>query len=406
MSKPRPIMFHSIRRLYLPPFAKTFSCLLLLASFACSTSLRAQTLDDDYIHIFYTIQEGDTLSGIGQPAQAQSKYEKAQKALEQFRLTHPEWHSKIIAYRLSYVSNKLNSASQEGGGGGAASGGAAATATSPGSKVKLLELGGEPRKALRLHPKEGDKQTLEFTMKTSMETKGAEMQMPSTKMPAMKLTTELTVTKVAPNGDISYERTLTDAGVVEEADILPQVVEAMQSSLASLKGLVGTGVISSRAIVKSADVKIPDSASPEMRQAAEQSKQTIGGLLIPFPEEPVGVGAKWEFSRPIAAQGLKIDQTGTYELVSVEEDRLNVKAALTQTAGKQPMQNPMMPSAKLDLLNLKGQGTGNFTADMAQLMPADASAEIHSELSMEMNMGAQKMPLTTTTDVNLHLEAK
>jgi hypothetical protein len=404
MSKPRPIMFHSMRRFYLPAFAKAFSCFVLLASFACSSSLRAQTLDDDYIHIFYTIQEGDALSGIGQPAQAQSKYEKAQKALEQFRTVHPEWHSKIIAYRLSYISNKLNSVSQ--GGGSPASGGAAATATSFGSKVKLIETGGEPRKTLRLHPKEGDKQSLELTMKTATETKGAEMQMPSAKMPAIKLTMELTVTKVAPNGDISYERTLTDAGVVEEPDALPQVVEAMQSSLASLKGLVGTGVISSRAIVKSADVKIPDSATPQMRQAAEQSKQTIGGLMVPFPEEPVGVGAKWEFTRPIAAQGLKIDQTGTYELVSVEEDRLNVKAALAQTAGKQPMQNPMMPNAKLDLLNLKGQGTGNFTTDMAQLMPADASAEIHSELSMEMNMGAQKTPLTTTTDVNLHLEAK
>ena len=403
MREPRQIMSYSQPKSCIQACLKPFFSFLLLGCFACST-LRAQTLDDDYIRIFHTIQEADTLTGIGQPAQAQTKYQAAQKALEQFRLHHPEWNSKIIAYRLSYVSNKLNSVSQEGGGGGTVAATADGAGAAAGSKVKLLEPGGEPRKALRLHPKEGDKQTLELTIKTATETKGAEGQMP--KMPAMKLSMEMKVTKVAANGDIFYERTLTDAGIVEEPDVIPQVAEAMQTSLASLKGMIGTGVLSSRGIVKSADVKLPASVAPEMRAAAEQSKQTIGSMLVPLPEEPVGVGAKWQFSRTLAMQGLKLEQTGIYELVSVEEERLNVKAALTQSAGKQQMQSPMMPGAKLDLLSLKGEGTGTFTADMAQVMPADATSDVRSELSMEVGTGAQKMPMTTTTDVNMHLEAK
>src|SRR5262249_25963624 len=139
-----------------------------------------------YIQIFYTIQEADTLNGIGQPDQAQAKYQKAQKALEQFRVRHPEWNSKIIAYRLSYISNKIGSGSPETGGGGAGAGKTADAASA--SKVKRPERGAEPRKALRLHPKEGDKQTIEMTMKTATETKGAEAQTPPPKLPAMKFT--------------------------------------------------------------------------------------------------------------------------------------------------------------------------------------------------------------------------
>jgi len=214
------------------------------------------------------------------------------------------------------------------------------------------------------------------------------------------------VAKVAPNGDISYERALTDAGVVEEPDVLPQMAEAMKAAMESLKGLTGSGVISSRGIVKSAEVKVPASVPPQMRAAAEQSKQTIGAMMVPFPEEPVGVGAKWEFSKTLAMSGLKVQQTGTYELVSVEEERLSVKAAVAQSAGKQQIQNPMMPNEKMDLLNMKGEGTGNFTTDMSQVMPLDASVEVHAELSMEMGTGAQKTPQTTTTDNSIHLEAK
>jgi hypothetical protein len=384
-----------------PACSRTLTWLILLGLFASLGQVAGQSLDDDYLQIYYLVQEADTLTGIGQPAQALAKYQKAQKALEQFRTNHPDWNPKVVAYRLSYLSNKL--ASVQGTG---AAGGAPGTTAASTSAVKLLEQGAEPRKALRLHPKEGDKQTTELIIKTVTGVKSGDTQIPSPKLPAMKLVMEMTTKQVAANGDINYERNLTDAGIVEEPDVLPQVVEAMQSSLAGLKGLVGTGVISSRAIVKSADVKIPSSVTPEMRQAAEQAKQSIGGLMVPLPEEPIGVGAKWEYRRPFAAQGLNIDQVGTYELVSVEEDRLTVKAALTQTAANQKIQNPMMPGAAMEVQKMNGEGTGNFTVDLGQTLPVEASTDIHSDLSMQVAMGGQKQPMNMTTDVNMHLESK
>jgi hypothetical protein len=408
---PQPFSLHSMSehretnhfpatQTHRPARSRTSIWLILLALFAASGQTIAQTIDDDYLQIYFMVQEADTLTGIGQSPQALPKYQKAQKALEQFRAAHPEWNPKIVAYRLSYVSNRLASVSQQDTG---SSGAAGATAASP---VKLLESGAEPRKQLRLHPKEGDKQTLELTAKTTTEVKNGDTQIPSPKLPPMKLVMAMTVKQVAPSGDISYDRNLTEAGIVEDPDVLPQVAEAMQSSLAGLKGLTAMGVISSRGIVKSADVKIPASVSPQMRQAVEQAKQSIGALMVPLPEEPVGVGAKWEYRRPFAAQGLTVDQTGTYEVVSIEEDRVTLKAALTQTAANQKIQNPMLPGAAMEVQKMTGEGTGNFTVDLGQTLPVDATTDVHADLSMQVAIGGQKQAMNMTTDVNMRLESK
>src|SRR5215472_5811675 len=68
--------------------------LILFGFLATLGQAIGQALDEDYLQIYYTIQEADTLNGIGQPAQALAKYQKARKALENFRAVHPDWNSK------------------------------------------------------------------------------------------------------------------------------------------------------------------------------------------------------------------------------------------------------------------------------------------------------------------------
>src|SRR5207245_1035101 len=94
-------------------------------------------------------------------------------------------------------------------------------------QVKLLDAGAEPRKVLRLHPKTGDKQTLNMTMKMAMDIKLGEMQNPAMKLPPMKLTLEVTAKAVSAEGEITYELVMRDASVGDEPEALPQLAEAM-----------------------------------------------------------------------------------------------------------------------------------------------------------------------------------
>jgi Flp pilus assembly protein TadD len=85
---------------------KRFLVLTLLVLALLPLSVPAQSLDDQYVQIFNLIQEADGMVG-GQPSQALAKYVQAQSALERIRKGSPEWNSKVISFRLSYVASRI-----------------------------------------------------------------------------------------------------------------------------------------------------------------------------------------------------------------------------------------------------------------------------------------------------------
>jgi len=129
-------------------------------------------------------------------------------------------------------------------------------------------------------------------------------------------------------------------------------------------------------------------------------------MTLPLPAEAIGPGAKWEVKMPLESQGMKINQAATYELVSIEGERVTIKSTTVQSAASQKIQNPAMPGLKLDLTKMTGQGTGETTLDLGQLMPSVATVDFHSETSAVMNAGGQTQPVTEKTDLDVRVEAK
>ena len=324
--------------------------------------------DDAYLKIFNIIQEADTLAEKGATAQALAKYHEAQKELEfPHRVSPLECVGRVLPAK--YVAEKVATLSAPPRWPLAApkpttAQAASQTETAPSDiQVKLLEAGAEPRQPLRLHPKLGDKQTLTMTTKMAMEMRMGEMPAQPVQMPSMRLVMDLTVKSVAENGDIDFDVVVTDAVVVEQPDTTPQVVEAMKTTFAAVKGLSGKGTTSARGIGKGNNIEIPANAAPEVRQGMEQIKDFVSRASTPLPEEPVGPGAKWEVKMPVKSQGVNLSQTATYMLVSVEGDRFRAKDTIFQTASRQKIENPGMPGMKFDLTKMEGQGVGDFTFD-------------------------------------------
>ena len=226
------------------------------------------------------------------------------------------------------------------------------------------------------------------------------------KMPGMKFTMEVTTKDVSSDGDITYESLISDASVVEEPGAMPQMAEAMKSALDSIKGLAGTGTISSRGLDKGSQFKIAPDADPQVRQAMEQMKDTLANISVPFPEEPVGPGAKWEAQRQVKSQGMTIDQTTSYELASLEGERATIKNTITQHAANQKIENPAMPGIKVDLTKLDGTGKATLTNDLTRVLPTSGSIDSHTDMIMGMNLGPQKQAMTMKLDVSITLESK
>ena len=394
---------------------KPIAGLLILALTMALCSARADDPDEEYLQIYGLIQEADALATSGKAAPARAKYVEAHTALRNFQKSHLEWKAKLIAFRLNYVAQKVADLSEKPaadagagtvGNAPEAQPGAQAAASTLTAQVKLLEAGAEPRKVLRLHPNPGDKQTLSLTMKMAMEMKMGGVQSPATKLPAMTMTTDVTVKAVSDNGDITYELVMGDTSVADEPGASPQVVEAMKSALAGGKGMSATGTISSRGFSKGTEFKAPPGANPQARQVMDQMRDSFSQMAVPLPEEAVGSGAKWEVSMPVKSQGMTIDQTATCELVSIEGEHLTIKRTITQRAANQKIENPAMPGMKVDLTQMTGKGTSERTLDLGKLLPSAGTSDLHSEAAMALDMGGQKQAISTKTDLNVRLEAK
>ena len=68
---------------------------------------RAEGPDDQYVRIYNLIEEADKLKGNDQPREALPKYLEAQTLLQQLQKGYPDWNSKVVNYRLSYVAAKI-----------------------------------------------------------------------------------------------------------------------------------------------------------------------------------------------------------------------------------------------------------------------------------------------------------
>jgi hypothetical protein len=211
---------------------------------------------------------------------------------------------------------------------------------------------------------------------------------------------------VASNGDITYELRFLESSVEEDPEVLPQISEALKASLTKTKGMSGTATMSSRGLSKGLDVQAPEGADAQTRQAIEQMKQSFANLSVPFPSEAVGLGAKWQVKMPFESQGMKIEQTSVYELISMEEERLTAKSTITQSAANQKVQSPAMPALKLDLSKMEGHGTGEISLELSKIMAPEGTATVHSDLSMAMNTEGKKQTMGMKMDLNISMKSK
>ena len=389
-----------------PRWLAWLGCVFLLAVVVPAV---ADEADDQYFVVLGIIQKAEALDSTSQTGKALAKYQEALVALETFHKNYSYWNPNVIAYRTKYLEERIArdtqklSAPAEGKPGSDSDNKSGEVS---GVSVKLMEAGSEPRKKLRLHPKAGDKQTLVMTMKMGMGMKIGEVENPPMKLPGMNLTMDVTVSNVSPDGDIASEVVMTEAGIIEEPGVMPQVAEAMKNSVGNLKGLSGKGVTSDRGINKGTEINAPNGADPQLRQAMDEMKDSFSNLGTPLPEEAIGPGAKWEAQMPLKSQGINLNQTATYELVSLEEDTVKMRITIQQTAPKQKVQNPAMPAFKVDLLKMSGTGSGEMTLNLGHLMPLAGGITSHSDLLMGVGQGAQQQTMTMKIDLDLHLEAK
>lgn len=387
---------------------------LLLFLFVTSSVLALEEPEDRFLTIYKTIEKADLLNKSGDPAGAKIKYQEAQGALMNLKRTNPTWNSRVVNYRLNYVTEKITSISKPAPAPEATATPAEQPAETSGEKpkakasptsaaqIKVISNGGEPRKQLRLEPKAGDTQKVGISTKVTMDMgMGAPVTLPKTTLPM-----DIAIKSIAENGDVVYEMTYGDPVIADEPGGTPGLAETFKTALAGIAGTTGTTTVSAQGVHKTTNIKYPANATPQLRQALDQVKESMAAVSTPLPSEPIGIGAKWEAKQQVKSQGMTISQTSSYELVSAEASQIVIKSAIEQSAANQKLPTSAMGGLKADLVKMTGTMTGSMTWDMSRVMPNTGTLEGHNNATLSVTAGNQKQPMEVKTNVKIEFESK
>ena len=260
---------------------------------------------------------------------------------------------------------------------------------------------------MSLHPTAGDKRTLTMSTKLSMTvamSAPGTPQMPPMTLPTTIMTMNVTVKEVAPDGTATIETTFGDVDVQADPNGMPAMADAVKAAMAGMSGVTGTGKITSQGIPKDVQFTPPPNTGPQLGQAMDQAKDAFTGATVAWPTEAIGPGAKWQYTTQLKSQGMTINQTIDYQLVSLDGDTAVVQGTVKQSASSQTIDSPAMPGMKVQMTKFTGTGTGTSTVSLAHVMPQKTSLDNDSEVSM--NMGQQGGAMDMKMKMNMTMESK
>jgi myosin heavy subunit len=103
-------------------------CLIVAFCLALPAGLSAG-VEEDFAAVAAMIQRGDQLLQEGRDRAAMREYQQAQEALLKLGKVYPQWDPQVVAFRLRYVSERLNQWTEP----------AAAEPAAPGAELQALQ---------------------------------------------------------------------------------------------------------------------------------------------------------------------------------------------------------------------------------------------------------------------------
>lgn len=274
------------------------------------------------------------------------------------------------------------------------------------TKVEMIDAGAEPRQALRYKFAAGRKDVLLMDMDMAMAIKAGTMEQPEMQLPRMRMTMEVDSKELTPDGNLKYGFNLTTVELVEDPAANQMLVQALKGEITKMQGLNGTAEVTPRGFTKQADIKVPEGAGQQVQQMLDNMQQQIRQMSAPLPEEPVGVGARWKVVMPIELPLIKMQQTATYELTSIQGDTGEFKIVLEQNAPPQTMTIPNLPAgAKADLKALESKASGTIQFDLTKIVPrSDLTTNVRTVMAVDA--GGQAQELTMSMRVGIKIAPK
>jgi hypothetical protein len=223
--------------------------------------------------------------------------------------------------------------------------------------LQLVDAGAEPREVRAWRPPVGTVVSMTTILSSeSTQTGGGVESISSDFTATIGATTEI----VAETEEGFVARTVFDSATVSSSD--PTTESALESVYSQLIGVeVDQLTRPDGAIIAQAGV--------DALGQGDVLGNGLGGIAVPLPTEPIGIGAVWTADQIIGVEGIQIFQTVTTRLVDIQGDLLTIEIEATSAF------DPDSDTEMLGPITLQGSSTGTAVWDLSIGMPLSASSQ-------------------------------
>jgi hypothetical protein len=257
--------------------------------------------------------------------------------------------------------------------------------------LQIVSAGSEPRRELQYHAVKGTRQQLEIAV--DVDVTAGEMGGP---MPTIVMTLAIEAQEVVPTG-VTLRSTVVDATARDRDETRVQP-EALSGPLELLKGIVLTTTMTSNGRLFGTKLdtgkkQIPDSAKSQLAALTASFDQ----LMMPLPDEPVGVGAVWRNSKPLEQNGVKMIAVNSIALTAIDGDKLSFEID-TQVHGDD--QTLQQGDLSVEMKDVTGTGHGKGSIDLKSLaLTSELATEFRSTMQATGEAAPTPMKMVIVTHV-------
>ena len=254
-------------------------------------------------------------------------------------------------------------------------------------RFTVLSQGANPRTALRFVVPGGYRGRLNLDL-ARIDSAGVLGWARQTDLPFFRIGVDLTIQRVV--GDELVYRFAFGGAEMHEPGSEPRIVGELRNVTDSSVGVV---TISNRGFVRAAIVEATDLLSlPLPFHVATLVHQY---LLCAFPEEAIGVGARWEVREAVDWGGAMVFQKSECAATAVAADSVTLTMRFDQTVPPQPVWSPFAGDVVED--SITAAGFGRVTVPLNSLVPTGEITTRTVTVRSSMRRGAAGPPRVFTT---------
>ncbi len=259
--------------------------------------------------------------------------------------------------------------------------------------------GTAPHKVLSYSAAEGFEQRLPMRMTLGVKTE-VDGQPLSPELPPTTLTLFAKVDKCSDKG---LELSVSALETRVEGEPTTPAGKRLAEVIAGLAGLEGQKSIDQGgrhlALTFTRPADLPAGIAPVL----EGFEQALDHMLVPFPKEAIGVGARWEIEESVTQANVRLLQETTFTLEAIEGSKLTLAMAisLSPITPSLPQKTALPGGLEATLDAVEGRGEGKLVVDLAALWPTSVS--VKNKIALELSLADGDKTRKLKVEMNLDL---